>query len=84
MVRVTLVEMTVAADDREGVETPNGQGLYGEETHPNAKTQGIFDVSLEEVLHQVTDKGSNMTYSINYLYWRGLCGPRRVQKLIRA
>ncbi len=36
---------------------PEGQGLYDEETIPNAKAQGRFDASLEEVLHMVTDVG---------------------------
>jgi hypothetical protein len=36
---------------------PEGQGLYDDETVPNAKAQGRFDASLEEVLHMVTDVG---------------------------
>jgi hypothetical protein len=36
---------------------PEGQGLYDEETIPNAKAKGRFDASLEEVLHMVTDVG---------------------------
>jgi len=36
---------------------PRGQGLYDEETIPNARAQGRFDASLEEVLHMVTDVG---------------------------
>ena len=32
---------------------PRGQGLYDEETIPNARTKGKFDASLEEVLHTV-------------------------------
>ena len=31
-----------------------GQGLYDDETHPDGAAQGIFDASLEEVLHLVT------------------------------
>jgi len=36
---------------------PQGQGLYAEETIPNANVQNRFDASLEEVLHMVTDVG---------------------------
>lgn len=45
--------------DRERItgQHPEGQGLYDEETIPNAKAQGRFDASLEEVLHMVTDVG---------------------------
>ncbi|MHC4566521.1 MAG: hypothetical protein ACYTE3_12265, partial [Planctomycetota bacterium] len=30
---------------------PRGQGLYDEETIPDARAQGRFDASLEEILH---------------------------------
>ena len=36
---------------------PRGQGLYDEETIPNARAQGRFDASLEEILHIVSDVG---------------------------
>jgi hypothetical protein len=36
---------------------PRGQGLYDEETIPNARAQDRFDASLEEVLHMVSDVG---------------------------
>jgi len=36
---------------------PRGQELYDEETIPNAREQGRFDASLEEILHMVTDVG---------------------------
>lgn len=36
---------------------PRGQGLYGEETIPDARAQGRFDASLEEILHMVSDVG---------------------------
>jgi hypothetical protein len=40
---------------REGLKRPRGQEIEGEYAHLNAKARGVFDVSLEEVLHQVTD-----------------------------
>jgi hypothetical protein len=43
-------------------ERPRGQGLYDEETHPGGKDQGVFDASLEEVLHLVTDHGWGGAY----------------------
>jgi len=36
---------------------PRGQGLYDEEIIPNARAQGRFDASLEEILHMVSDVG---------------------------
>lgn len=36
---------------------PRGQGLYDEETIPNARAQGRFDGSWEEILHMVSDVG---------------------------
>ncbi len=41
---------------------PRGQGLYDEETIPNARAQGKFDASLEEILHMVTDVGWGGAY----------------------
>jgi hypothetical protein len=41
---------------------PRGQGLYDEETIPNARAQGRFDASLEEILHMVTDVGWARAY----------------------
>jgi hypothetical protein len=41
---------------------PRGQGLYDEETHPNAREEGVFDASLEEILHLVTDYGWGGAY----------------------
>jgi hypothetical protein len=48
---------TIPRDSR-----PRGQGLYDEETHPNAREEGIFDASLEEILHLVTDHGWGGAY----------------------
>lgn len=41
---------------------PRGQGLYDEETIPNARAQGRFDASLEEILHIVSDVGWGGAY----------------------
>ena len=41
---------------------PRGQGLYDEETRPNAKEQGVFDTALEEILHMVSDVGWGGAY----------------------
>ncbi len=41
---------------------PRGQGLYGEETRPNAKAEGVFDGALEEILHMVSDHGWGGAY----------------------
>lgn len=38
------------------------QGLYDEETIPNAREKGVFDASLEEVLHLLTDYGWGRAY----------------------
>jgi len=39
-----------------------GQDLYDEETHPNGAAQGLFDASLEELLHIVTHAGYAYAY----------------------
>ncbi len=41
---------------------PRGQGLYDEETRPNAKEQGVFDTALEEIFHMVSDVGWGGAY----------------------
>lgn len=41
---------------------PRGQGLYDEETHPNARQLGIFDGSWEEIFHMITDNGLAVAY----------------------
>ncbi len=41
---------------------PRGQGLYDEETRPNAKERGVFDTALEEILHMVSDVGWGGAY----------------------
>jgi len=38
------------------------QDLYGSETHPNGAAMGIFDASLEEVLHLVSSAGWSEAY----------------------
>jgi len=40
----------------------SGQDLYDEETHPNGAAEGIFDASLEEILHIVTHAGYAYAY----------------------
>lgn len=39
-----------------------GQGLYDEETIPDAREQGVFDASLEEIWHMVSDNGLGIAY----------------------
>ena len=41
---------------------PRGQGLYDDETRPNAKADGVFDTALEEILHMVSDYGWGGAY----------------------
>lgn len=38
------------------------QDLYGAETHPGGAAEGVFDASLEEVLHLVTHEGYAHAY----------------------
>ena len=38
------------------------QDLYGSETHPNGAAAGLFDASLEEVLHLVSSAGWSEAY----------------------
>jgi hypothetical protein len=38
------------------------QDLYGSETHPNGAAEGLFDASLEEVLHLVSSAGWSEAY----------------------
>jgi hypothetical protein len=51
------IVMTKTEGERTTGARPRGQGLYDEETIPNARAQGRFDASLEEILHIVTDVG---------------------------
>jgi hypothetical protein len=39
-----------------------GQGLYDEETIPGARELGVFDASLEEIWHMVSDNGLGIAY----------------------
>ncbi len=41
---------------------PRGQGLYGNETRPNAKEEGEFDGAWEEILHMISDVGWGGAY----------------------
>jgi len=51
------IVMRKAEDERPTGPRPRGQGLYDEETIPDARGQGKFDASLEEILHMVSDVG---------------------------
>ena len=62
--RETCIVMAINEEERASIpreERPRGQGLYGRETFPNAKEEGIFDVTLEEVLHPYT-RGYSLAY----------------------
>jgi len=52
-----VIVMRKTEDEKITGPRPRGQGLYDEETIPNAGEQGRFDASLEEILHMVTDVG---------------------------
>lgn len=39
-----------------------GQPLFGEETHPGGAAEGVFDATLEEILHVVTHSGYASAY----------------------
>ena len=41
---------------------PRGQGLYDEETQIDARERGVFDASLEEIFHMITDNGLAVAY----------------------
>lgn len=51
------IVMKKTEEERPTGPRPRGQGLYDEETIPNARAQGRFDASLEEILHMVSDVG---------------------------
>ena len=64
MERGTSIVMAINEEEREAIpreEKPRGQGLYGRETFPNAIEEGVFDVTLEEVLHPYT-RGYALAY----------------------
>ncbi|HJO02688.1 MAG TPA: hypothetical protein QGG47_01795 [Acidobacteriota bacterium] len=59
------ITMTKTQGEIRGVprsERPRGQGLYDEETIPNARARGVFDTALEEILHMVSDYGWGGAY----------------------
>ena len=59
------ITMTAVQGETRGMprgSRPRGQGLYGEETRPNAKADGVFDTALEEILHMVSDYGLGGAY----------------------
>ena len=45
-----------------GIEVGIGQDLYATETHPNGAANGIFDATLEEVLHLISNAGYEKLY----------------------
>jgi hypothetical protein len=55
-------EREMRALDRSGLPQGWTQGLWDEETRPGGASHGIFDASLEEVLHLVTDAGYSVVY----------------------
>ncbi len=48
--------------DFNSIDTVFGQDLYEEETHPGGAAKGVFDASLEEVLHLITHSGYAQVY----------------------
>lgn len=45
-----------------GIEVGVGQDLYASEIHPNGAENGIFDATLEEVLHLISNAGYEALY----------------------
>jgi hypothetical protein len=59
--------IVMTATEGEGRRIPRdqwirGQGLYDEETIPGAGELGVFDASLEEIWHMVSDNGLSVAY----------------------
>lgn len=48
--------------DRNSLPEGSAQDLYADETHPNGASEGIFDASLEEILHPITGIGWAKAY----------------------
>jgi len=56
------ITMRSTQGERTSGPRPRGQGLYGDETRPNAKAEGEFDGAWEEILHMVSDVGWGLGY----------------------
>jgi hypothetical protein len=55
-------EAEMHAVDRSSLPPGVTQGLWDEETRPGGAAHGIFDASIEEVLHLVSDAGYGVVY----------------------
>jgi len=59
---MTKDEAEMHAVERSALPPGVTQGLWDEETRPNGAAHGVFDASIEEVLHLVTDAGYGIVY----------------------
>jgi len=60
--RKGAITMRGTQGERPSGPRPHGQGLYDDETRPNARANGEFDGAWEEILHMVTDNGWGGAY----------------------